>query len=84
MKVFVAIIPAGGCFVSDEALNEILSRKTIIQIKNNDTKCVWYSLVYCINNCSKIRNKYKFVDGKPNAALKTDALNLAKQMLVAV
>ena len=40
---------------------------------------VWYSLVYSINNCLKIRNKNKFVDGKPNAALKTDALNLSNK-----
>ena len=35
--------------------------------------------MYCINNCSKIRNKYKLVDGKPNATLKTDASNLANK-----
>ena len=32
LKVFIATVPAGGCFVSDEALNEI-SRETVIQIK---------------------------------------------------
>ena len=38
LKFFVAIILAGGCFVSDETLTEILSRKTIVQIKN-DNNC---------------------------------------------
>jgi hypothetical protein len=33
LKFVVAIIPAGGCFVSDETSMEILSRKTVIQIK---------------------------------------------------
>ena len=35
--------------------------------------------MFSINNCPKIRYIYKFVDGKPNAALKTDALNLANK-----
>ena len=33
LKFFVAIIPAGGCFVSDETLNEILSRKQVYKLK---------------------------------------------------
>ena len=47
----VATILAGGWFVSDETLNEILSRKTIIQIRHNDNNCLWYPLVFSINNC---------------------------------
>ena len=46
LKFFVAIIPASGCFASDEALHEILSRKTVIQIKNNDNNC--FGIHYCI------------------------------------
>ena len=56
LKLFVTIILAGGCFVRDETLNEILSRKTVIHIKNNDNNCFWYSLVYSINNCPNRRN----------------------------
>ena len=35
--------------------------------------------MYCINNSSNLRNNYIFVDGKPNATLKTDASNLANK-----
>ena len=38
---YIALIPSGGCFVDDETLTEILSRKTIIQIRNKDDNCFW-------------------------------------------
>jgi hypothetical protein len=74
---YIALIPSGGCFVNDETLNEILSRKTVIQIRNNDNNCFWYSLAYSINDNRKTRVRYKFVEGKPSAAVKTDASNIS-------
>ena len=75
IKFFYAVIPAVGCFVSDETLNEILSRKAIILIKAMDNNCFGYSLVFCINNSRSDKFNYTLKEGKPSASLKTDALN---------
>jgi len=66
IRFYIAIIPSGGSFVDDETLKDILARKTVIQIKNNDNNCFWYSLAYSINDTRSDRFKYKFIDGKPS------------------
>jgi len=70
IRFYIAIIPSGGSFVDDETLKDILARKTVIQIKNNDNNCFWYALAYSINDRPKARNKYKLVGGIANTALK--------------
>jgi hypothetical protein len=44
--------PAGGCYVEDESLNCVISRKTVITIKHKDDNCFWFALSasYTIGN----------------------------------
>ena len=46
------MIPSGGSYVEDESLNCVISRKTVITIKNKDDNCFWFSLLasYYIGN----------------------------------
>ena len=41
-------------------IDEIFSRETIIQIKNNDNTCLWYSFVFGIKNSRNDRFKYMY------------------------
>ena len=43
------LTPSGGCYVEDESLNCISSRKTFITIINKDDNCFWFSLLASYN-----------------------------------
>ena len=39
VRFFIALDLSGGCFVKDKSLDEVLSKKTVIQIRNSDKNC---------------------------------------------
>ena len=38
--------PSGGCYVEDEKLNDILSRKSVMPVRSSDNNCFWYCMLY--------------------------------------
>jgi hypothetical protein len=51
----VIMTPAGGCYVENESLNCVISRKTIITIKNKDDNCFCFALLASCNVGSKTK-----------------------------
>ena len=47
---------AGGNYTYDETIEPILKRTTIIQIKNTDNNCFWYSMLVSYNKINNILN----------------------------
>ena len=52
LQLGFVMTPSGGCYVEDESSNCIISRKTVITIKNKDDSCFWFALLasYTIGN----------------------------------
>ena len=57
------LIPAGGARVKDRSLEGVYSKKSVIQIVNDDNNCFWYAMAILMNPKNKSvkesRSKYE-------------------------
>ena len=61
----VSFLPSGGKHTTSRQREDILNKKSVIRVRNNDNNCFWYALAYLLNPKDKHirkpeRSNYRF------------------------
>ena len=48
------LIPAGGARAKDRSLEGVYSKKSVVQIVNDDNNCFWYAMAHLMNPKNKL------------------------------
>ena len=68
--------PSGGCYVEDEKLNDILSRKSVMPVRNSDNNCFWYCMLYLQSDDANVKRWDTRPKNKNNAQQICESCNL--------